>query len=145
MTHARLIAELAAAIKEASSDIILPLEAPAGLRVPLNVFENYLPDDAFEVDSYLPFVLVEFIETHDDLKQGSTCTIGLTVGVYAPERDAFLDALHIMEVLRLRLLTRRVIANRFRLTNALWQSPDVQPRPFFYLTGELQFNLFLPT
>lgn len=142
MTAARLISELAAAIKKACAGVKLPLEA--GESVEVEVLEQYLPEDLFENTAYLPFVLVEFLELTDDLKDGSTVQIGLTVGTYAPEADAWRDAFHLAEVIRQEVLTRRVIAKRFRLKSARWQTPDTQPREFFYLAAELTFDIFQP-
>lgn len=143
MTHARLIAELAAVIKMASAQVKLPLESKEPVEV--EVLENYLPEDLFETTSYLPFVLVEYLETVDDFKDGSSAHVGLTVGTYAEEFDAWRDAFHLFEVVRQHVLECRVIAKRFRLTGARWQAPDTQPRPFFYLVAELTFDIFQPS
>lgn len=142
MTPARLVSELAAAIKKACALVKLPLESEELVEV--EVFTQYLPEDLFETTRYLPFCLIEFLELTDDLKDGSTVHIGLTVGTYAPETDAWLDAFHLAEVIRQEVLTWRVIAKRFRLKSARWQTPDTQPREFFYLAAELIYDVFQP-
>lgn len=141
MTHARLVEELASEIKRTCAQVKLPLEASESL-VGVEVLENYLPEDLFENTSYLPFVLVEYLETVDDFKDGSTAHIGLTIGTYAANQDGWHDAFHLMEVIRQRVLELRVIAKRFRLTGARWQAPDTQPTPFYYLVAELTFDIF---
>lgn len=143
MTPARLISELATRIKEVSAQVRLPLEDDERL-VEVEVLENYLPEDLFENTSYLPFVLAELITIKDDLRDGSTAEVGLTIGTYAQEMDGWRDCFHLMQVIRQDLLERRVIAKRFRLTGCQWELPDVQPRPFFYATGLLTFDLFQP-
>ena len=143
MTPARLISELATRIKEVSAQVRLPLEDDERL-VEVEVLENYLPEDLFENTSYLPFVLAELITIKDDLRDGSTAEVGLTIGTYAQEMDGWRDCFHLMQVIRQDLLERRVIGRRFRLTGCQWELPDVQPRPFFYATGLLTFDLFQP-
>ncbi|MBD3878217.1 MAG: hypothetical protein SR1Q5_00825 [Quinella sp. 1Q5] len=138
-----MVSELARRIKEVAAQVRLPLEDDEHL-VEVEVLENYLPEDLFENTSYVPFVLVEFLEVSDDLKEGSTAHIGLTIGTYSEEEDGWLRAFHLMQVIRQDLLERRVIAKRFRLESARWQAPDTQPAPFYYLVAELTFNIFQP-
>ena len=143
MTPARLVSELATRIKEVAAQVRLPLEDDEHL-VEVEVLENYLPEDLFENTSYLPFVLVELISIKDDFKDGSTAEMGLTIGTYAEEFDGWRDCFHLMQVIRQDVLKRRVVAKRFRLTGCQWELPDVQPRPFFYATALLTFDLFQP-
>ena len=140
MTAARLVSELATAIKKACALVKLPLESEEAVAV--EVFSQYLPEDLFETTRYLPFALVELLSIKDDFKEGSRAEVGLTLGIYAPDADAWFDAFHLMQVIRQEVLTYRVIAKRFRLTGCQWELPDVQPRPFFYCTGILTFDIF---
>lgn len=142
MTPARLIGDLAAEIKKATGQVNLPLETQGNVGV--EILTQYLPEDLFEDTSYLPFVLVELISIKDEFKEGSTAQVGLTVGTFAKEADGWLDAFHLMEVVRQQLLERRVIGRRFRLRESQWEVPETQPRPFFYVNGLLTYELFQP-
>lgn len=142
MTPARLISELAAQIKKACAQVRLPLEA--GESVEVEVLEQYLPEDLFETTSYLPFALVELLSLKDDFKEGSQAEVGLTLGVYAEGGDAWRDGFHLAEVIRQEILTWRVVAKRFRLLGIQWELPETQPRPFFYTTAQLTFDIFQP-
>lgn len=144
MTTTRLIEELSAQIKKTLCKVRLPEESERELSV--NVFANYLPKEAFEDTSYLPYVCVEFLNLTDDLKDGSTVQIGLTVATYAETADGWRGAFHIVEMLRQSLLARPVIARRFRLIDAQWEPPQgSQPLPFYYLVGVLEFSIYQPT
>ena len=140
MTPARLVSELATAIKKACAQVRLPLESEEAVAV--EVFTQYLPEDLFETTRYLPFALVELLSIKDDFKEGSRAEVGLTLGIYAPDADAWLDGFHLMEVIRQEVLTWRVVARRFRLLGIQWELPETQPRPFFYATGQLTFDIF---
>lgn len=142
MTPARLVTELAGRIRKTSAQVRLPLESkePVGVEV----FEQYLPEDLFETTSYLPFVLVELMSLKDDFKEGSTAQVGMTIGIYSEGVDGWLDAFHLAEVIRQDVLTWRVVAKRYRLTEAQWDVADTQPKPFFFVTGILSFDIFQP-
>lgn len=149
MTHIDLIQALAAELKELLSHVKMPTEyaaePTADKIVGINIFEQYLPKNLFEETTYFPFVLVEWLETQDNLKEGSTATVGLTIGVFALEENGWSDAFYIMELIRARLLSKRLIAKRFRLTDEInWQVESNQPSPFFILYGTLSYEMFLP-
>lgn len=144
MTAARLIKELSEEIRRATAGLKLEAEYPAQ-EVAVNVFEQVLPREAYESTSYLPFVAVEFLSVKDDLQTHSTIKIGLTIATYAPDYTGWLDAFHLMEAIRLKLLTCRVIGRRFRLEDELsFETPDSQPDGFFYILGEATYSTFQP-
>ena len=146
MITAGLVQTLASEIKECLKKIKLPTEYMREPTEPVqvNVFEQYLPADLFEQTSYYPCVVVEWLKTEDDLKAGSVMTIGLTIGVYAKEADGYLDAFHIMEVIRQRLLSKRTIGKKYRLIKeATWETPNEQPTPFFFVVAELMYSNYL--
>lgn len=149
MTHIHLIQALASELKELLSRVKMPTEYAAEPTadnfIAVNIFEQYLPKNLFEETTYFPFVLVEWLETDDNLKEGATAQIGLTIGVYALEENGWIDAFYIMELVRERLLSKRLIANRFRLADEInWQVESNQPSPFFILYGTLSYEIFQP-
>jgi len=145
LTPAHLIEELAAAIREALSEVKMPLEymKEAADFVAVNVFCNYLPENLFENTSYYPCVVVELVGVEDDLKTDSTIEVALSIGTFALEDDGWKDAWHILELIRNRLLSRRVLAKKFRLKEMKWEAPTEQPREFYFLLGELKYAAYL--
>ena len=150
MTPADLVKSLSEEIKDACAGIRLLTEygeVPAAENVvSVNVFEQVLPKDCFENTTYLPFVLIELLQVEDDLKEGSTAQIGLSFGVYGLESDGWQDLVHLTETCRERLLTKRLIAQKYRLVRAEWQTvqADTQPLPFQYATAILTYSIFQP-
>ena len=147
MTHINLIRALADELRGLLSRVKLPVEyaekATAEDFIKVNVFEQFLPKDLFEETTYYPLVLVEWLSTVDNLKEHSTAQIGLTLGVYAKEADGWIDALYLMELIRQHFLRKRLIAQKFRLTEEInWQVPSEQPLPFMFIMGELTYEMF---
>lgn len=153
MTAAHLIEALAAELREATAQIKLPVEYHEPLAtgeptfadcVKVNIFEQNLPENLFEESAYYPCISAELIKISDDLKDGSTVEVALSFGVYAYEERAWRDLFHLMEVVRQRILIKRVIANRFRLTNAEWGlvEENLQPKPFMFGQGLLTYQIY---
>lgn len=148
MTCTDLLQTLAAELRDAFEHTRLPTEymrkpAPENF-VPVNVFTGYLPENLFEQTSYYPCVAIELIKVVDDLKGYSTADLGLTIGTFSLEEDAWQDAFHLMELIRQRLLTRRVIGKKFRLKELSFETPAEQPREFFFIIGAATFEIFQP-
>ena len=149
MIHANLIDAVAAECADALKNFKLPTEymrEPAEENfTPINIFKQYLPADLFEQTSYYPFVMVEWMNTTDNLKSGSAAQIGLTIGTFAKEADGYIDALAILDALRTRLLSKRILAKKFVLTDeATFEVPQSQPAPFFVAYGSLTYQMHLP-
>ena len=148
MTVTHLVTALADEIRLATANLRLPTEYhdddEDSARQEVQVFEGYIPKDLFEQTTYYPCVVVELLELHDELQQSSTATIGLSFGVFAKKSDSWKDAFHLMEVVRQRLLSKRELAKRFRLTGDItWQTAQNQPAPFFFVYGELSYSVYL--
>ena len=147
MTSAELVRAVATEIKKALANVKLRTEYATEPTeenfVSVNVFEQYLPQDLFETSSYYPCVIVELLEIKDDLdEQKSVATIGLTMGVFAKESDGYLDALHLMEVIRQRLLSHRILDKKFRLIDEVtFETPEYQPAPFYVILAELKYSI----
>lgn len=149
MTPTNLIKDLAAEIDDCTKEIKLPTEymrkPSAENFVKVNVFEQYIPADLFEQTTYFPLIIVELLNIRDNLKEGSVAEVGLSCGVYAKEENGWQDLFHLMQVIRLRLLTKRLIAQKFRLVDELITSfPDTQPQPFMFSYINAQYELYLP-
>ena len=151
MTATDLVTALADSLRQATANVKLPLEHQSSEDVELvrvNVYEGFLPRDAFNEDSHWPFILVEWFSTEDELVGAgakSISTIGLSMGVNAPESWSWKDALHLVEFVRHHLLTNRLIGKKFRLVGDVnWEVSPEQPLPFFIVYGVLQYSTFQP-
>lgn len=150
MTLAKLVEAIAAEVRVAVAELKLPVEYQDDEEreaettwQKINVWEQYIPKDLFENTVYFPCAIVELVEVHDDTKEGSRATIGISCGVFAKEADGWKDAFHLMELIRDRLLTVRTVARNFRLTGELtWQPAQTQPTPFFFTYGEATYQVF---
>lgn len=149
MTHIELIIALAEELRGLLKRVKLPVEYAAAAAaedfISVNVFEQFLPKDLFDETTYYPLVLVEWLSTQDKLEDESTAQVGLTIGTYAKEKDNWIDAFYLMELIRQHLLRKRLIARKFRLVEEInWQVPSEQPAPFFFIMCELSYNIFQP-
>lgn len=151
MTHAHLIESIAAELKDATKNVRLPTEyaenPTAENFTPINIFGVYIPEDLFQKTSFFPCIIVEFLSLDEKLSgkdAGAVARVGLSIGVFAKEADGWKDAFHLMEICRERLLSKRTIAERFRLVDEVhWETAQTQPRPFFFLYGEFLFDTYL--
>ena len=152
MTHTDLVTTLAEAIRAATGKLKYPAEYQneAERRTEttwrgVQVFEQYIPRNLFEENSYYPCAVVEWVSTTDRPNEGSLATVALSFGVFAKEEDGWKDAFNLMETVRIFLLERRTIGKKFRLADELtWQVPDQQPEPFFFVYGELTYQIYQP-
>lgn len=151
MTHANLIESIAAELRDATKEIRFTTEyaehPTTENYTPINIFSQYIPADLFDSTTYFPCIIVEWLETEDDIKGsdvGTTVRVGLSIGVFAKESDGWKDAFHLMEVCKERLLRKRTIAERFRLVDKVnWETAQNQPTPFFFVYAELAYDAFL--
>jgi len=148
MTATDLVTALADELRRATANVKLPFEhhdAESLKLVPVNVYEQFLPREAFNDDSYYPLILVEWLATADELNGTSAkseATVGLSLGVFAGESWGWKDALHLTEVVRQHLLSHRVIGQKFRLQGDVnWEVSQEQPQPFFYTYATMTYSL----
>lgn len=155
MTTTLLVESIAAEIRDATALLKLPVEYHNEQERRMEktwrkvrVYEQYIPADLFENDTYYPCAIVEWVSTRDKVRgreNGSIATIGLSFGVFAREGDGWKDCFHLMELVRQRLLTKRTIAQRYRLEDEItWETAANQPTPFFYGYGEAQYGIYQP-
>ena len=143
MTATELLWSLGIELSDALRNAKLPTEyaKKAEELRGINVYQQYIPADLFANDNYYPCVVAEWVGTEDRISGGCTLNVALSIGVYAKEEDGWQDAFHIMDLIRQRLLTKRVIGKKFRLEGeVVWQPAEQQPTPFFFIYSELKFQ-----
>ena len=146
MIPVRLVQCLKAEIEIAVKDYRMQAEGQDDKRV--SVYAQHIPDEDFQHASYYPLVVVSLnkVEDMESVEaSGSIATIGLTIGVYGEDRQAWMDLLGIMERIRQRLLIFRKLDGRFRLVMpAKWETMEAQPDPFWFGYGTLMYQIGQP-
>ena len=142
----RLINSLKEEIEIAVKDYRLRAENQEDKQV--SVYAQHIPDEDFHDDSYYPLVIVSLNKVEDTEPvggSGSTATIGLTIGVYGEDKQAWMDLLSIMERIRQRVLIFRKLDRRFRLVLPVkWETVEAQPYPFWFGYGTLVYKIAQP-
>lgn len=142
----RLINSLKEEIEIAVKDLRLRAENQEDKHV--SVYAQHIPDEDFHDDSYYPLVIVSLNKVEDAEPvdgSGSTATIGLTIGVYGEDKQAWMDLLSIMERIRQRVLIFRKLDRRFRLVLPVkWETVEAQPYPFWFGYGTLVYQIAQP-
>lgn len=140
MIPARLIEALAEEIRDATKDYVLKAEGQQDKKVA--VYCQHIPDEDFLSDTYYPLVIVSVQNVVDGDDGISTATIGLTVGVYGEDKEAWMDLLSIMERIRQRICSNRVIARKYPLEfPTKWETIENQPYPFWFGYGTLKYRV----
>ena len=134
MTAAGLIEALADEISDAVR--MYRLKGDRDPPKEVTIYRQYIPVERFEDKDgrYHPLILVALRTIEDDKE--TEYEVGLTFGVYGESDETWIDLLNLMETVRLRLLSRRLINRRYRLVGELVSEiSEIQPAPFFY--GEM--------
>lgn len=143
ITPALLIDAVAAEVEEAVKNYKMKAEGQADKKV--TVYRQHISDEDFNTDTYYPLVIVSYENSQDKI-DGSEATIGLTIGVFGEEKDAWKDLLSILERVRQRLLIFRKLSNRFRLLLPVKsETIETQPYPFWYGYITLTYTIAQPS
>lgn len=135
----RLIEALANEIREATKDYVLKAEGQEDKKV--SVYCQHIPDEEFLSDTYYPLVVVS-VQNVEDSDGESVATIGLTMGVYGEDKQAWMDLLSIMERIRQRVCEHDIIDRKYKiLFPAKWETVEAQPYPFWYGYGTLKYRI----
>ncbi len=140
MIPARLIEALADEIRDATKDYKLKAEDQQDKKV--TVYCQHIPDEDFFSDTYYPLVIVSVQEVTDDNEGISIATVGLTIGVYGDDQEAWMDLLSIMERIRQRVCNEKIIARKYPLVMPTkFETIEAQPYPFWFGYGTLKYRV----
>lgn len=140
MIPVRLIEALADEIRDATKDYKLKAEGQEDKKV--TVYCQHIPDEDFLSDTYYPLVIVSVREVTDDNKGISIATVGLTIGVYGDDQEAWMDLLSIMERIRQRVCNEKIIARKYPLVMPTkFETIEAQPYPFWFGYGTLKYRV----
>lgn len=151
MTTTDLLERFKLFAEDALKDLILPVKTPptqeAKYRTP-EVFLMNLPDEAAQKEK-APYVVLQFLNGDDSQEEGkeeeSVCNIRVVVCAYSDDLgEGPMHVLNMLTRLRIALLEKRVIADRYamRLPLEYLVYPD-NPAPFFF--GEMMTVWEVPT
>ena len=144
MTFVKLVEGLADETREAVKGFKMKSELEPDKKV--SVYEQEIPEEEFDSDSYYPLVIVALQSIDDDLETSqvapSIATVGLTVGVYGEDKETWKDLLNLSYAIRSWLMTRPIIAKSFRLVSSV----DVdyierQPLPFHFCYVTVKYTV----
>lgn len=140
MIPARLIEALADEIRDATKDYKLKAEDQQDKKV--TVYCQHIPDEDFLSDTYYPLVIVSVQEVTDDNEGISIATVGLTIGVYGDDQEAWMDLMSIMERIRQRVCNEKIIARKYPLVMPTkFETIEAQPYPFWFGYGTLKYRV----
>ena len=148
MTPIFLIEELAKAVREVVKDFefVAELQPPK----PVTVYEQYLPSDRFQVDSFYPLVIVS-LDSVGVIERDRIASIILQVSTFGGEdEDGFCgwrDMFNLAERICQFLDSTPNLARQFPLhKNSSFAPQETQPFPFFngfinveYVLGLVQY------
>ena len=161
MTPTILIHELAEEIRKSTANFIFQAEYQEDKKV--SVYEGFFPEENFQNETYLPFIVVE-LRGVTDTDEGSFADIGLMFAVYGGENakygggrqlesgfkdygDGWLDLHNLAETVRQDILKlpSRILANKFPVVMPIEYRPQPnQPYPFFYGDMIITFEIGQP-
>lgn len=142
MTPTLLVEAVAEEIEAATAAYILQAEDQKDKKIA--VYRQHFPNEDFEDDSYYPLVIASY-QSSEDTEDGSTATIGLTVGIYGHDKKAWQDLLSVLERIRQQLLTHRKLSHRFRLLlPTKFETIENQPYPYWFGYATLKYQIGQP-
>lgn len=159
MTPTGLVTALKAEIEDAVKGYKMQAENQGDKRV--SVYAQYIRGEIIDGaaegddeigDTYYPLIIVTYQGGKDDTptresprEEASVANIGLTFSTYGEDEAAWMDLLNIMEHVRQRVLTKRTVADEYRLVLPIeWHTIETQPYPFWFGYGTLQYTIAQP-
>lgn len=95
-------------------------------------------------ENEFPFVILRPLEGEDSDHETGFATIKLLFGTKSDDDEGFIDVLNVMERVRIALLKKRVLDQRYRLELPYkWKFHEEQPEPEWI--GEATTKWLLPT
>lgn len=143
MTPIFLIHDLAEEIKKVVSDYDLIAELQPMKHV--TVYEQFIPTDQFEVDTFYPLVTVTLFQV-EVVERFRVATMFITIGVYDGDReDGWRDLFNIAERISQHLISTPILANKFPLDTYPVFEPQLEsPTPFYYGNIVVKYQVATP-
>lgn len=144
MTPAELLKAVGREIEIAVKDFNLEMENQG--RKPVTVYLQHLPDEKYENEEYYPLVMPAVAKITDNQNGKSEVDISITIGTYGEDEGAWLDLLSVMERVRQRFCTHRILAHKFQLVLPNVWEPEIEQEwyPYWFGYGALKFIVAQP-
>ena len=144
MTPINLISALAKNI----SAVVNDYEFIAELQPPkkVSVYEQYLPTDDFENDTFYPLVIVTCRQVEAEDRETRLATMLLTLGVYGGDNlQGWRDLFNMAERISQFLILNPILAEKYpRATLPIFEPLAEQPKPFYFGNIVLKYELAMP-
>ena len=148
MTFVDLIKSLSAEVREATIDYKMQSELESDKKI--SVYEQEIPEEEFDSNSYYPLVIVALQSVDDELETiqpaATVASVGLTIGVYGENKDAWKDLLNLTAAIRLHLESKPIIGKKFRLASTVKADfIERQPHPFHFAYVSMGYVMMQPS
>lgn len=112
----------------------------------VSVYEQYLPRERFEQDSYYPLVIVSCRQVEAVDRETRLATMLLTLGVYGgDDLEGWEDLFNMAERISHFLIVNPIIAKRYpRETLPIFEPLADQPVPFYFGNIVLKYAVAMP-
>ena len=153
MTPVELIEQLSLLIRDSVKNYKLLSELEIDLATQqlkkVSVYEQEIPEEEFNDDSYYPLVIVSLQKIQDQIEESEVkptlMIVGLTIGVYGEDKNAWKDLLNLTETVRCCALSNKMVAKKFRLVEVMDSDfIEKQPYPFHFSYITLIYSTFQP-
>ena len=153
MTPVELVEQLSLLIRDSVKNyrLLSELETnPSTQRLKkVSVYEQEIPEEEFNENSYYPLVIVSLQKIQDQIEESEVkptlMIVGLTIGVYGEDKNAWKDLLNLTEAIRSCALSNKMVAKKFRLVEVVDSDfIEKQPHPFHFSYITLIYSTFQP-
>ena len=159
MTPVELIEQLSLLIRDSVKNYRLLSELETDLATQqlkkvyklkkVSVYEQEIPEEDFNDDSYYPLVIVSLQKIQDQIEESEVkptlMIVGLTIGVYGEDKNSWKDLLNLTETIRSCALLNKMVAKKFRLVEVVDSDfIEKQPYPFHFSYITLIYSTFQP-
>lgn len=145
ITIVDLVNTLANFIDNVVKDYRLPVSA-IGIektKAP-QVVKYFLPPKRSSEAPDFPCVIIRPVNGIDDLNE-ATLKVRIIIGAYAEDSQGIINAINIMERIRLKLYERGTLDNKYCLEKPChYDIPEEQPHPEYFTSLEVKFNMYTP-
>ena len=105
----------------------------------INIYRQFIPIAASADDTYTPpepYIQVRVSDGElEDRDERQTVSVVLVIGIYdqSPDRQGYVDALHIVEAIKLRYGSNGVFGQKYEAKTPIrWAVSDEDTHPYYY-------------
>lgn len=122
-----------AKLKEVVQNLRLDNESLDDIVIP-QVFDGWLPEKRSTENDDFPYVIVR--PSKGGGIDAETVSVNIMVGVVSEDSNGYRYAVQVKDHIKIAFLQNQILDSRFRIVKFDWKLPDVQPKVFW----ELEIN-----